>query len=111
MNNEEEIISRIKRFLNREEGAYATGEDIQNLLKLYEDKKEEMYAIARANYILGQTEERSQWYKKINEKIEEHKQERNKKSKDDFREWGEFNAYDWENYIIRILKELIGKEE
>lgn len=73
---------------------------IEKQAKEIEDKKEEMYAIARANYILGQTEERSQWYKKINEKYKELTQEEK-----------ETDGIVMNTKEKKILKELIGKEE
>ena len=73
------------------------------ILKLYEDKKEEIYTIAKTNYILGQTDERSQWYKKINEKIEEYQEKRRKAEVQIVNDM-------YVNYI-NCLKELIGKEE
>lgn len=75
---------------------------IKKQQKEIEDKKEEMYAIARANYIIGQTDERSLWFKKINEKIEKLEQEK----KDDGLD------YDWlRDSMISALQNLIGKEE
>lgn len=76
-----------------------------------EDKKEEIYSIAKTNYILGQTDERSQWYKKINEKIKEI---------DEYKDTEYYSPpiYKTKKGIeilkedaMLILEELIGKEE
>ena len=72
-------------------------------LDVIEDKKEEMYSIAKANYDVGMLEERSQWYKKINEKIEEYQEKRRKAEVQIVNDM-------YVNYI-NCLKELIGKEE
>lgn len=73
---------------------------IEKQQKEIEDKKEEIYAIAKTNYILGQTDERNQWYKKINEKYKELTQEEK----------------DTDGIVMntkekKILKELIGEEK
>lgn len=129
--SEEEIIKYLKEciehskynFENFGENNYldkSTQNAIQGLLDLYEkekeknkkieDKKEEIYAIARANYILGQTDERSQWYKKINEKIEEYE-----KDIKDFVNTDNSGRFTRDKciltYYVEVLKELIGKEE
>lgn len=95
-------------------------------LDVVEDKKEEMYVIGKTNYTIGMLDERSQWYKKINEKIKEFKKEN-----DELEEKKTFRITDKEliaeaknneavtdllNYKIRLaiigqLEELIGKEE
>lgn len=76
-------------------------DEIKKLGKEIEDKKEEIYSIAKTNYILGQTDERSQWYKKINEKIEKIKKET----------WYISDGYEAKQSCIEELEELIGKEE
>lgn len=91
---------------------------IEKQAKEIEDKKEEIYAIAKTNYILGQTDERSQWYKKINEKIEKHEEARDLAGEQltttliiadsDSLNYGRIQAH---NVAIKDLKELIGKEE
>ena len=104
--NEEELINKIKRFLNKEEDAYVTGEEIHTLLKLYEDKKEEAIAIGKSSYMVGVFDERNEWYKKINEEIKELETRKEYKPLD--------NRYTYKELIefgIEELKELIGKEE
>lgn len=114
MNNEEkkaiEILEDLLKQRNESKiqiktyDLFGTIETVLNLIrkqaKEIEDKKEEIYAIAKANYILGQTDERSQWYKKINEKIKilEKLQK-------------EFPNNEEIRIKIIALKELIGKEE
>ena len=75
-------------------------EAIKKQQKEIEDKKEKIYAIAKTNYTVGMLDERSQWYKKINEKIEilEKLQK-------------EFPNNEEIRIKIIALKELIGKEE
>ena len=104
MNNEEEIIKQIKvliQYAKDHEHTEITATEVnalELLLDLYSNKKEEAIAIARANYDVGMLEERSQWYKKINEKIEDLQHNNN-----------------GDNYslinVINIIKELIEKEE
>lgn len=79
---------------------------IEKQQKEIEDKKEEIYTIAKINYILGQTDERSQWYKKINEKIEEYK--KMLLSCNRFSDVDRIKAI---NERILECEELIGKEE
>jgi len=83
---------------------------IEKQAKEIEDKKEEIYSIAKTNYILGQTDERSQWYKKINEKIEEYE-----KDIKDFVNTDNSGRFTRDKciltYYVEVLKELIGKEE
>lgn len=114
MNNEEKkAIAYLRFYINDNEDEYfdknyqldkKVSKEILNLIekqqKEIEDKKEEIYSIAKTNYILGQTEERSQWYKKINKKLEDLTQEEK----------------DTDGIVMntnekKILKELIGKEE
>ena len=100
MSEEEKVLKTIKNMLLHSESQLLDYEAdaLETILKLYEDKKEEAIAIARANYILGQTDERSQWYKKINEKIEDLQHNNNG------------DDYSLIN-VINIIKELTGKEE
>jgi len=93
---------------------YATGRMLKEhqvtleLIKRYKETKEEMYAIAKANYDVGMLEERSQWYKKINEISSEY-QEKMKNDKDCK---NIFNANNIRQEVITVLNNrLIGKEE
>ena len=62
---------------------------------------EEANAISKASYMAGVLDERNQWYKKINEKIEDLEQEKKADGLD----------YDWlRDTMISALKELIGKD-
>ena len=82
---------------------------VDELEKEIEDKKEEIYAIAKTNYTVGMLDERSQWYKKINEKIEYIEKEMEKDEVDEFGIHSQgWLALDW---FVDNLKELIGKEE
>ena len=116
MNNEEEIIEYLESYIQFYTVLKAPEPQdakmmaaVKGILKLYEDKKEEAIAIARANYILGQTDERSQWYKKINEKIEYIEKEMEKDEVDEFGIHSQgWLTLDW---LVDNLKELIGKEE
>jgi len=108
MNNEEKVsINRMKLFARSSDLSIVTAKDMEIVVNLIEkqakeieDKKEEMYVIGKTNYILGQTDERSQWYKKINEKYEELTQEEK-----------ETDGIVMNTKEKKILKELIGKEE
>ena len=100
MNNEEEIMKEVNKLFVTMANVHIDGKPMADLLKLYNSKKEEMYAIAKTNYMVGVLEERSQWYKKINEKYKELTQEEK----------------DTDGIVMntnekKILKELIGKEE
>lgn len=92
MNNEEEIMKEVNKLFVTMANVHIDGKPMADLLKLYNSKKEEMYAIAKTNYMVGVLEERSQWYKKINEKIKLYENE------------GMLE-------IKAVLQELIGKEE
>jgi len=122
MNNEEKkAIEILKTFTRRrisknynkiDYGDVEATEIALNLIekqqKEIEDKKEEIYSIAKTNYILGQTDERSQWYKKINEISKEY-QEKMKNDKDCK---NIFNANNIRQEVITVLNNrLIGKEE
>lgn len=48
---------------------------------------------------------------KIKEKIEEQKEELKRYDKNEDSERGEFNNYEWTEYIIKILQELLEKEK
>lgn len=107
MNNEEEkalevlkTVIEARKFSGIFSSIDIIFEAIETILKLYEDKKEEIYAIAKTNYTVGVLEERNEWYKKINEKIEilEKLQK-------------EFPNNEEIRIKIIALKELIGKEE
>jgi lipid II:glycine glycyltransferase (peptidoglycan interpeptide bridge formation enzyme) len=71
---------------------------IEKQQKEIEDLKENNTAISKASYMAGVLDERSQWYKKINEKIEDLQHNNNG------------DDYSLIN-VINIIKELIGKEE
>lgn len=125
MNNEEEIMKQIKvliQYAKDHEHTEITATEVNTLellLDLYSNKKEEMYAIAKANYDVGMLEERSQWYKKINKKREkineEYKSIESEYTEEEIND-GDENLDDYVQmqaiqYADNILEELIGKEE
>jgi hypothetical protein len=79
---------------------------IEKQQKEIEDKKEEIYSIAKTNYTVGVLDERNKWYKKINEKIEEYK-----KMLLNCNRFSDVDRIKAINERILALKELIGKEE
>lgn len=67
---------------------------------------EEANAISKASYMAGVLDERSQWYKKINEKIEEYK-----KMLLNCNRFSDVDRIKAINERILECEELIGKEE
>lgn len=106
MNNEEkkeyeELKSLLYTGAISQYGKRKLIEIIEKQQKEIEDKKEEIYAIAKTNYTVGVLEERNEWYKKINEMIKKYE----KIDKEEYARQGNFDVE------ISVLKELIGKEE
>lgn len=48
---------------------------------------------------------------KIREKLKQHIEERDSYDKDEERDWGTFNRYDWEGYFVRELQDILGEEK
>ena len=48
---------------------------------------------------------------KIREKLKQHIEERDMCDKDEDRDWCKFNTYDWEDYIVRELQDILGEEK
>ena len=106
MSEEEKAIEVLKTVIEvrKFSGIYTSidtiFEAIETILKLYDDKKEEIYTIAKTNYTVGVLEERNEWFNRINKKFKELTQEEK-----------ETDGVVMHTKEKKILQELIGKEE
>lgn len=114
---EKEAIEWLKRLvkLNKRDNLDDTFAEI--LLNLIEKQSKEIEELKEKRLTLFDTTVKNsikinnkKWEDKIKAKIEEYKKEKEFYDKDEDREWGQYNNWDWIDSFINELQSLLEKE-
>ena len=117
LSDEEKIsLNRMKLFARSSDLSVVTAKDMDIVVTLVEKQQKEIEELnikilSNAGiYQLGFKDGQKSVNNKIKAKIEEYEKEKELYDKDEDREWGQYNNWDWVDSFINEMQSLLGKE-